>query len=36
MNGIVQHVGYTLYLSGPLPLLGPGADVTREHSFTTN
>ena len=34
MNGIVQHVGYTLYLSGPLPLLGPGADVQRQHGFT--
>jgi len=34
MNGLVQHVGYTLYLSGPMPLLGPGADVGRPHGFT--
>ena len=33
MNTLVRNVAYALYAGGPLPMLGPGADVTRERGW---
>ena len=33
MNALVNNVAYALFAAGPLPMLGPGADMRRLHGF---
>ena len=33
MNTLVNNVAYALFAAGPLPMLGPGADMRRRHGF---